>query len=216
MRDLTTLKRLKKKYADFDIVFSALDTAYIELEKLVENGEIESEVLAETPQFGELVLTEEMKNYDYIAFSDGACRGNPGPGAWGGLIQDNSGEIQFEGEGVEVSTTNNRMELEGAIACLKALVDLAQENDGTPQMALYSDSKYVVDGFKSWMKGWKSRGWKKGDGKVPENVDLWQQLDTLGAQLPEIQFYWVKGHSGHPQNERCDQIANKALDEAGF
>ena len=81
---------------------------------------------------------------------------------------------------------------------------------------LYSDSKYVVDGMKSWVKGWKARGWKKADKKAPENVELWKELDTVAAGFWQIEYHWVKGHSGHPQNERCDQIANMALDDSGF
>ena len=81
---------------------------------------------------------------------------------------------------------------------------------------LYSDSKYVVDGIQKWVPGWKRRGWKKADNKAPENLDLWQELDVLVSKFDELQFKWVKGHSGHPQNEFCDQLANKSLDESGF
>lgn len=151
-------------------------------------------------------------------FSDGACRGNPGPGSWGMIGQIASGEIIFEASGVDVPTTNNRMELEGAIQSLERLKDYFAELgvEDEPPIFLYSDSKYVVDGITSWVKGWKSRGWKKADKKVPENVEYWQRLDQLVNDFDNVVFKWVKGHAGHPQNERCDQLANLALDDAGF
>ena len=91
------------------------------------------------------------------------------------------------------------------------------KREGTiEKLILFSDSKYVVDGLKSWIHGWKRRGWKKADKKVPENVELWQQLDQLVSKFKNIEYQWVKGHAGHPQNERCDQLANEALDDAGF
>ncbi len=163
---------------------------------------------------GDFVLSDELKKgYEYLAFSDGACRGNPGPGAWGSLVQKNDESIVFEGSGVETNTTNNRMELQGAIECLKFLEAQGKEK---AFILLFSDSKYVVDGLSQWVKGWKARGWKKADKKVPENVELWQELDSLSEKFSNIKLRWVKGHSGHPQNEYCDQLANKALDEAGF
>lgn len=158
------------------------------------------------------ILEEKLqKNFEIVAFSDGACRGNPGPGAWGALVLSQKNEVLFEGSGVEVSTTNNRMELSGAIECLKFLTD---ESD--KKISLVSDSKYVVDGITSWVAGWKRRGWKKADNKAPENLDLWQELDELVSDFSQLKFQWVKGHSGYPQNEYVDELANKALDEAGF
>ncbi len=155
----------------------------------------------------------------YALFSDGACRGNPGPGAWGAIGQDFKGNLLFEASGVEFKTTNNRMELEGAIQALVALQKECEENKESSeeiQAYLYSDSKYVVDGMNQWVVNWKKRGWKKADKKEPENVDRWKRLDELASEFYKVHFKWVKGHDGHPQNERCDELANVALDEAGL
>ncbi len=157
------------------------------------------------------------KSGHYAVFSDGACRGNPGPGAWGAIGQDCEGQVVFESSGVDVPTTNNRMEMEGAIQGLSSILFHAEEKgEEIQKVILFSDSKYVVDGLKSWIHGWKKRGWKKSDNKPPENVELWQQLDQMTSRFKNIEYQWVKGHAGHPQNERCDQLANEALDDAGF
>ena len=144
----------------------------------------------------------------YLEISDG----NPGPGSYGYMIQKNDETVIDEGHGVSKLTTNNKMELTAVIEALKAV-----ENSVTPmhEVFIYTDSKYVVDGMKSWVAGWKRRGWKKADKKEPENLDLWKELDRL-SQICHSQFLWVKGHAGHPQNEYVDGLANKALDEAGF
>jgi ribonuclease HI len=147
---------------------------------------------------------------DFYAFSDGACRGNPGPGAWGVVVQDKKGSLLFEKGEFAAATTNNRMELMGAIKALEFV--LAQNGQS---VCLGSDSKYVLDGLQSWMAGWKKRGWKKADKKEPENLDLWKRLDKLKEAFTNFHCLWIKGHSGHPQNERCDELANEALDEAG-
>jgi len=157
---------------------------------------------------------------DYIValYSDGACRGNPGPGGWGVLAQNNNGDVLFESCGFERDTTNNRMELSGAIESLRQLKNLYKEEGRGEQVLgerilLYSDSKYVVDGIQKWVPGWKKRGWKKADKKTPENLDLWQDLDLLFSEFTNLEFRWVKGHSGHPQNERCDELVNIAIDQ---
>lgn len=168
----------------------------------------------------ELKIPKEMEGKEncFALFSDGACRGNPGPGAWGMIGQDHLGNVIFEGSGVDNPTTNNRMELEGAIVALESLVEHLRENPppSKPQVWLFSDSKYVVEGVEKWLAGWKARGWRKADNKEPENVDLWKRLDESLKLFSNLNFKWVKGHAGHPQNERCDQLANIALDEAGF
>lgn len=151
----------------------------------------------------------------YAVFSDGACRGNPGPGAWGAMAQNVLGEILFTSSGVEVQTTNNQMELEAAYQGLYQL----QEIDGfdySHKVRIYSDSKYVVDGVQKWVSGWLNRGWKKADGKTPENVDYWKKLTELNTRFKNLEYIWVKGHNGHAQNEKCDQLANQALDDSGF
>ncbi|RPJ76098.1 MAG: ribonuclease HI [Alphaproteobacteria bacterium] len=155
----------------------------------------------------------------FAIFADGACRGNPGPGAWATIIQDTNSEIILKSSGVDVPTTNNKMELEGVIRGLKGLIEKWIEDgisDRESPVFVYSDSKYVVEGIEKWVVGWKARGWKKADNKDPENLLLWKELDQLKLSFDHINFLWVKGHAGHPQNEMCDRMANLALDEAGF
>lgn len=157
-------------------------------------------------------LPEEVTNADVVAlFSDGACRGNPGPGSWGFVCQVEEGKYEFENAGVDKHTTNNRMEMTGVIEALK----YGRDNHSGKSFIMFTDSKYVVDGINSWVEGWKKRGWKKADKKEPENIGLWKKIDELNQSL-NITFKWVKGHAGHTQNERCDQLANIALDEAGY
>lgn len=170
---------------------------------------------------GEFTIPKEVdkahKDF-YLLFSDGACRGNPGPGAWGVLAQDKNGDVILESNGLEVTTTNNQMELEGAIQALKWLNEYMEESGISPSVPVYlfSDSKYVIEGLNSWIDGWKKRGWKKADKKEPENLDYWQRLDAARSSYQNLICLWVKGHAGHPQNEHCDKMANLALDESGF
>jgi ribonuclease HI len=138
-------------------------------------------------------------------FSDGACRGNPGPGGWGVLLRYRAHEKTLHGG--EPNTTNNRMELQAVIAGLSAL----KPDNNTP-VEVHTDSKYVQQGMLSWIHGWKRNGWKTADRKPVKNADLWQQLDML-AQKFDISWHWVKGHAGHPENERADQLANQGIDE---
>lgn len=145
-------------------------------------------------------------------YSDGACRGNPGPGAWAWIGENGAGERLYAASAVDLATTNNRMELTGAIQGLL----WAQKLTPPPcKIVLSSDSKYLVEGASKWLANWKKRGWKKADKTPPENLDLWQQIDFLLQQLV-VEFVWVRGHSGHLQNENCDQMANSALDLAGL
>jgi ribonuclease HI len=136
-------------------------------------------------------------------FTDGACRGNPGPGGWGVLLKYNSTEKELRG--AEPQTTNNRMELTAAIMALEALKRPCK-------ITLTTDSQYVKHGITEWLKDWKLRGWKTANKKQVKNVDLWQRLDAAVAQH-DINWEWVKGHSGHPENDRVDQLANLAIDE---
>lgn len=154
----------------------------------------------------------------FAIFSDGACRGNPGPGAWANVCQNGKGEVLFESSGLDIPTTNNRMELEAAIQGLVALKEHVSKNalKGPFEIHLYSDSKYVLEGLEKWVAGWKARGWKKADNKVPENVEIWMRFDQVAQGEFRPICHWVKGHNGHPQNEYCDALANKALDESGF
>ena len=131
-------------------------------------------------------------------FTDGACSGNPGPGGWGRILRYNGHEKEMSGG--EAHTTNNRMELSAVLYSLAALKEECS-------VILTSDSRYVVDSIeKGWVYGWKIKGWKKADGKPALNVDLWEQLLPLLAKH-KVTFNWIKGHAGHPENERCDRLA---------
>jgi ribonuclease HI len=129
--------------------------------------------------------------------TDGACLGNPGPGGWAALLRFNGTERELAGG--EAQTTNNRMELMGAIAALEALKEPCA-------VVLHSDSKYVLQGISEWMPGWKRKGWKTAGGGAVKNQDLWQRLDAAAAQH-RVTWQWVKGHAGHPDNERVDVLA---------
>lgn len=145
---------------------------------------------------------------EIIIYSDGGCRGNnekENIGGWGAVLEY-KGNVKELYEGVR-NTTNNQMELTGAIKALEAL-----KTTHIP-VRLHCDSAYVVNGITTWVKGWKKRGWKKPDNKAPENLDLWKRLDQLVLLQDDIQFVKVKGHSGVPLNERADQLANLAMDE---
>ncbi len=136
-------------------------------------------------------------------YTDGACKGNPGPGGWGALLQ--SGETVKELFGGEKETTNNRMEMMAVIEALKALKRPCK-------VTLHLDSKYVLQGITEWLPGWKAKGWKTAAKQPVKNVDLWQALDALvhtGGH--EIEWRWVKGHAGDPGNERADALANKGV-----
>jgi ribonuclease HI len=135
-------------------------------------------------------------------YTDGACRGNPGPGGWGATLE--MGEHFRELSGAEAMTTNNRMELTAVISALEAL-------KRPVPVRLYTDSEYVRRGITEWLKSWKARGWKTADKKPVKNQDLWERLDTVAAQH-QIEWHWVKGHSGVPGNERVDRLANAAID----
>ena len=134
------------------------------------------------------------------AATDGACSGNPGPGGWGALIRFEDGSVEELG-GAEPATTNNRMELQAALAVLERLAELPRH----PDLTVRTDSKYLIDGLGSWMAGWKRKGWKTAAGKPVLNQDLWQALDA--ARLPDVPLTYVKGHSGDPDNDRVDAIA---------
>jgi ribonuclease HI len=136
-------------------------------------------------------------------FTDGACRGNPGPGGWGALLRHNGHEKSLYG--AEALTTNNRMELMAAIQALESLTRPCR-------IRLTTDSKYVQQGILEWMANWKRRGWKTAARKPVKNVDLWQRLDKA-TEGHDIEWAWVKGHSGHRENELADELANKAIDE---
>ena len=139
-------------------------------------------------------------------YTDGACKGNPGPGGWGALILE--GDTKNEIYGGEANTTNNRMEI---MAVIRALRTINTENEIT----VFTDSTYVQKGINEWIAKWKINGWRTSNKKEVKNKDLWVQLDNLTSQL-KINWIWVKGHSGHPENDRADYLANKGVGMQGF
>jgi ribonuclease HI len=139
-----------------------------------------------------------------VIYTDGACKGNPGPGGWGAILRS-TGHVEKELFGGELLTTNNRMELTAVIEALRALKRPCD-------IALYIDSKYVLQGITEWLPGWKVKGWKTASKQPVKNVDLWQKLDALvNAGGHTIEWCWVKGHAGDPGNERADALANRGV-----
>jgi ribonuclease HI len=138
-----------------------------------------------------------------VIYTDGACKGNPGPGGWGAVLRSGAHEKQIHGG--EKHTTNNRMEISAVIFALRSLKQRST-------VELWTDSQYVQKGVTEWLEGWKKRGWRTASKAPVKNADLWQELDAL---LPdhEISWHWVRGHNGHPGNELADQLANKGVEE---
>jgi ribonuclease HI len=134
-------------------------------------------------------------------YTDGACRGNPGPGGWGVILR--SGAHEKELLGGEAQTTNNRMEL---MAVIQGLLALRKPS----RVRVYTDSQYVQKGISEWIHGWKRRGWRTADKKAVKNEDLWRRLDEAAA-AHDVEWHWVKGHAGHPENERADALANQGI-----
>ena len=134
-------------------------------------------------------------------WTDGACSGNPGPGGWGAILR--LGGADRELSGGEPATTNNRMELTAAISALRTL-------DEASDVDIHTDSQYVRGGITGWMAGWKRNGWRTADKKPVKNIELWQQLDAAAARHT-IRWHWVKGHAGHPENERADELARRGM-----
>lgn len=138
-------------------------------------------------------------------FTDGACKGNPGPGGWGALLR--LGPHEKELSGGERHTTNNRMEMTAAIRALEALIEPCE-------VELFTDSKYLIDGVTKWVHGWQKRGWVNASKKPVRNAELWHELTDLTARH-RVSWNWVRGHSGHPENERVDRLASDAAEAAG-
>ncbi|RME34601.1 MAG: ribonuclease HI [Gammaproteobacteria bacterium] len=147
--------------------------------------------------------TENQRPSPVEIYTDGACRGNPGPGGWGALLRYNGNEKRLWGG--EAHTTNNRMELTAAIRALEALKRPCR-------VRLTTDSQYLKKGLTEWLPNWKRRGWKTADRKPVKNADLWQELDRLAAKH-DIEWHWVRGHTGHEGNEIADELANRGIDE---
>lgn len=139
---------------------------------------------------------------DFEIYTDGACRGNPGPGGWAAVLSGGGGERVLSG--AESDTTNNRMELMGAIMALRDL-------PASASAVLHTDSEYVIKGISEWLPAWKARGWKTAAKKPVKNQDLWEALDAV-ASGRRIEWRWVRGHAGNPGNERVDRLANQAID----
>ena len=137
-------------------------------------------------------------------FTDGACTGNPGPGGWAAILR--SGAHEKELFGGERATTNNRMELMAAIKAFEALKKPSE-------VVIHTDSRYVLDGITKWLHGWKKNGWKTADKKPVKNIDLWQRLE-LAMKSHKVEWFWVRGHAGHPENERADALARAVVAEA--
>jgi len=135
-------------------------------------------------------------------FTDGACSGNPGPGGWGAILRFGGQEKELSGG--EAATTNNRMEMTAVLQALRAITKPVP-------VLIHTDSRYVMDGASSWIAGWKKRGWKTASKEPVKNEDLWRALDDELARFPAVQWEWVKGHSGHPENERADLLARSAI-----
>ncbi|MEQ8824743.1 MAG: ribonuclease HI [Filomicrobium sp.] len=147
-------------------------------------------------------MSEPASKPHITIYTDGACSGNPGPGGWGAILM--SGEHRKELNGGEALTTNNKMELQAAIEALAALK--------RPSVVdLHTDSTYVQNGIKSWIHGWKRNGWRTASKKPVKNAELWQQLDDLRTRH-EVSWHWVKGHAGHPENERADELARAGME----
>lgn len=135
-------------------------------------------------------------------FTDGACKGNPGPGGWGALLRLGAHEKELSGS--EPATTNNRMEMTAAIRALEALIEPCE-------VALHTDSRYLIDGITKWVVGWQKRGWKNAAKQPVANEDLWHELIAQTARH-RVSWHWVKGHAGHPENERADRLASEAAE----
>lgn len=156
------------------------------------------------PQAQVLMAAESADKPTVELYTDGACRGNPGPGGWAYILKHPSTGSEREGSGGETPTTNNRMEL---LAVVEGLNQLKKPS----RVTLFTDSQYVSKGLSEWMRGWKAKGWRLRDGKPVKNADLWKRLDELIAQH-EMRYQWVRGHAGHPENERCDVLAVAAAE----
>lgn len=159
--------------------------------------------LPHLPESDHSLEADAMKQVEI--FTDGACKGNPGPGGWGALLR--MGENEKELSGGEVHTTNNRMEMTAAIRALEALREPCE-------VSLHTDSKYLIDGITKWIHGWKKKGWKNAAKKPVVNEDLWRELEAITGKHT-VTWHWVRGHSGHPENERVDQLASDAAEASG-
>jgi len=211
LKSLNTMEKwLLKETGDSNRLKGAFQTIRSSLETLPDTDVSESIGALPAP----IEISDEPETI--AVYSDGGCRGNPGPGAYAFVIQEHNGEVLAEGVEYEAHTTNNKMELSGPLKGLHELLEVLPAKGKDPlltKIKIMTDSKYVVDGMKSWVKSWKARGWKKADNKAPENMELWQALDSVREKFMQVEWMWVKGHAGHPQNEYCDRKANEVMDD---
>jgi ribonuclease HI len=210
LRSLRGLENWLKKQG---LLSAELENSFLSIKKVVESTPDDSDK-RDLPLPPPIEISDEPQAI--ALYSDGGCRGNPGPGAYAYLVQDHGGAVLAQGVEFESLTTNNKMELGGVIKGLTEIIETLPAKGKDPlltKVKVVTDSKYVVDGMKSWVVGWKARGWKKADGKAPENLELWQELDLIRDSFLSLEWVWVKGHGGHPQNEYCDRKANEAMDE---
>lgn len=212
LKSLNTIEKwLLKESSELSGLKEAFATIRLSIDSLPEDEQSLNENDGALPAPKEILDDPGM----IALYSDGGCRGNPGPGACAYVIQEFNGEVMAEGVEYEAHTTNNKMELSGPLKGLEELLDILPAKGKDPlltKVRVITDSKYVVDGMKSWVKGWKARGWKKADNKAPENMELWQSLDAIRERFLQVDWMWVKGHAGHPQNEYCDRKANEVMD----
>ncbi|NQU65966.1 MAG: ribonuclease HI [SAR324 cluster bacterium] len=189
-------------------LFILLDTIRQQLEAIsdlpeVTVSQLESDLVTISAQLSS-IKEESVADSTIRIWSDGACSGNPGPGGWGTIIYENG--IYRELSGFQRKTTNNIMEMTGALEGIR------QTPMGS-HLIITTDSQYLVKGMTEWLRGWKKKNWKKADGKPVLNRSIWMDLDTE-AGLRDVQWQWIKGHNGHEQNERCDELARGAIAEA--
>jgi ribonuclease HI len=211
---LRSLDQIKTWLKASDILTPDLDQALKILKQGIEQSDLKITQVSSSPLPVPIELSGSPESL--AIFTDGGCRGNPGPGAYAFVAQNIQGEILAQAVEFESHTTNNKMELQGPIRGLTDIKQILEAQGLSPKsqkIKVMTDSKYVVDGMKSWVLGWKNRGWKKADNKAPENLELWKTLDFLAGEFSQIEWVWVKGHSGHPQNEFCDQLVNELMDE---
>jgi ribonuclease HI len=200
---------LQKQNLYFEAEESAVRLLRSRLEEVIEEDSVEDEAL-------KLSAPKELQDspIEFALYADGACKGNPGVGAMAYVMQSRAGEILVEGVEYESFTTNNKMELRGVIEGLRESSRVLTQKGLDSRLLsilVVTDSKYVVEGMKQWVKGWKARGWKKADNKTPENLELWQSLDEVKDSFFHVEWMWVKGHAGHVQNEYCDRKANDEI-----
>jgi ribonuclease HI len=216
---------MKKKYlSSLNSIERWLQVNHVQTDEVTKAISLLKEVINRIPEQEEGQINEKLPRpleidgepRSIALYSDGGCRGNPGPGAFAFVLQSHDGQVLGEGVEFDSRTTNNRMELSGALRGLEEAKDILPAQNIDPlltKIKVMTDSKYVVDGMKSWVQGWKLRGWKKADKKTPENLELWQALDAVRTHFMEVEWMWVRGHAGHPQNEYCDKKANEVMDK---